>query len=363
MKKRLMNWLACPECGGEPALHIFEEGDDAIQSGLLICKDCRREYMIVDGIARMLGRHLYANDEFEKRFSNEIEQSRAGARAAVEVRSELDGLKRDTMKSFGWEWQTYDRFGWDDETFNLEKEQQRFQENTLFAEGELEGKVILDCGCGNGRYMMQALRLGAEVIGVDLSCAVDAAQKNLGGQSNAHFVQGDLLKLPFRKRTLDGAFSIGVLMHTGNAKAAFLSISSHVREGGVIGISVYQKQNPLHEINDWWLRKVTTKWSPEFLKKVSRGAADFARAAWKVRMLGAINALMRLEPYELCVYDWYSAPIATHHRRTEVRGWFEQAGAEKILSDEKGDTRDPIRKWIWPRCGFTMRGTIKNFPE
>ena len=75
----------------------------------------------------------------------------------------------------------------------------------------------------------------------------------------AHFVQGDLFKLPFKPGVFDVAYSIGVLMHTGNSEAAFKSTASKVKHGGLIGISVYQKQNPLHEFNDWWLREITIK--------------------------------------------------------------------------------------------------------
>ena len=74
-------------------------------------------------------------------------------------------------------------------------------------------------------------------------------------------------------------------------------------------------------------------------------------------MLGLINAFFRLEPYELCVFDWYSAPVATHHTTREVRSWFEEADLTEILDSAETDKRDALRKWIWPACGFTMRGS------
>jgi len=85
-----------------------------------------------------------------------------------------------------------------------------------------------------------------------------------------------------------------------------------------------------------------------------------ARLAWKVRLLGIINAFFRLEPWHLCVYDWYKAPVAHHHTLPEVRKWFDDVGGRKIrdAETENSDTRDPIRKWIWPRCGFTIRAKL-----
>ncbi len=268
--------------------------------------------------------------------------------------------KDNTLESFGWEWQNFNRFGWDrqtkDELWSVDNERERFFCNTLFQPDELKNKLMLDAGCGNGRYMSQCLQHGAEVVGVDLSSAIDVAQKNLQDHPNAHFIQGDLLNLPFRSQTFDFVFSIGVLMHTGAPQQAFHSISNMAKKGGGVGISVYQKQNPLHEFNDKWIRAFTTRFPHGFLKDTCNVMAIFARSAWKIRMLGLINAFLRLEPYELCIFDWYSAPIATHHTFGEVRDWFHNVSINELSDSTTADRRDAIRKWIWPACGFTIRG-------
>jgi len=115
---------------------------------------------------------------------------------------------------------------------------------------------------------MQCVRNGGEVIGVDLSHAVEVAQRNLQGHEKAHFVQADLFNLPFRKDSFDMASSIGVLMHTGNAHEAFMSMSSHLKKEGIMGISVYQTQNPLHEFNDRWIRAFTIRFSNRLLQDI-----------------------------------------------------------------------------------------------
>jgi hypothetical protein len=125
-----------------------------------------------------------------------------------------------------------------------------------------------------------------------------------------------------------------------------------------MGISVYQKQNPLHEFNDHWLRAFSIQFSPPFLKELSHFLSKVANAAWKIRMLGIINAFFRLEPYELCIYDWYKAPVATHHTYQEVHDWFCALNMTAIQDDQNLDERDSFRKWIWPRCGITMRGQV-----
>ena len=53
-------------------------------------------------------------------------------------------------------------------------------------------------------------KMGGTVIGVDLTRAVDMARANLGDRSNTHFIQADVLELPFKIDTFDVIYSIGV---------------------------------------------------------------------------------------------------------------------------------------------------------
>ena len=361
MKTRLFNLMACPECRADLQLHTFALEQDEIVDGALLCPECRMIYYIVDTVPRMLPRTLYDNPEFALRYEDQLVIIAGEYGTSTASTDRLTQHKQNTSKAFGDEWETFNRFGYDHDVFQGQTERNRFYVNTFLQQSDLEGKLYLDGGCGNGRYSLQSLQQGAEVVAVDLSHAVDTARKNLKEYSDrAHFVQGDLFKLPFKPAVFDGAFSIGVLMHTGNTQAAFKSIASHVKRTGLIGISVYQKQNPLHEFNDWWIRELTIRMPSRALYHLSRWMAGFANLAHRVRLLGLVNAFFRLEPYHLCVYDWYKAPVAHHHTRDEVQHWFEDVGAGEILHDDtpEFDHRGPIRKWIWPRCGFTVRGRL-----
>ncbi len=53
MKRELLDILACPVCKADLDLIVEEENDEII-SGKLICKKCRAEYPIEDGIPNML---------------------------------------------------------------------------------------------------------------------------------------------------------------------------------------------------------------------------------------------------------------------------------------------------------------------
>ncbi|MBI3490303.1 MAG: methyltransferase domain-containing protein [Acidobacteria bacterium] len=100
---------------------------------------------------------------------------------------------------------------------------------------------MLDVGCGMGRFSDVVSRAGAEVVGIDLSYAIDAAHDNLGGRPNVHLAQADIFELPFRPGTFDCIFSIGVLHHTPNCRQAVLRLIPYLKPGGVLAIWVYPK--------------------------------------------------------------------------------------------------------------------------
>lgn len=217
MKEKLLDLLACPEedCGGEIFLaHETKREDKEILEGVLSCRKCASEYKIVRGVPRFA--------ELDK-----IEQDKA-----------------ETAENFGWQWT------------HFTQEDAKYNEQFL---GWLKpvkpeffaGKIVLEGGCGKGRHTKLAAEWGAkEIVGIDLSAAVESAFALTRSLANAHIVQADIFKLPF-KRAFDYAFSVGVLHHTPDPKRAFLSLASKVKAGGNISAWVYGAEN-----NEWITRFV-----------------------------------------------------------------------------------------------------------
>jgi len=110
-------------------------------------------------------------------------------------------------------------------------------------------KVMLEGGCGKGRHTQLAASWGArEVIGIDLSEAVESAFAATRGTPNAHVVQADIYKLPF-PQIFDYAFSVGVLHHLPDPRAGFKSLAEKVKPGGHLSAWVYGAEN-----NEWITR-------------------------------------------------------------------------------------------------------------
>jgi SAM-dependent methyltransferase len=84
-----------------------------------------------------------------------------------------------------------------------------------------EGKLVLDAGCGLSQPLKWGAVFGsAEIIGVDLSHAVDAAYRNARALPNAHVVQADISAVPFVEQ-FDYILSVGVLHHMQSPQEGF----------------------------------------------------------------------------------------------------------------------------------------------
>ena len=229
MHTDILPLLACPTCraaltvsGGLPS--------DSVETGALVCA-AGHEFKIVNGVPRFLGHEL--NDD----------QARA----------------RD---SFGYEWtELYPEQRHSEAERN--EERRVFLEYTRTLPSDYRGKLVLDAGCGNGRYAKFTNEWGARVVAVDMSSAVEVAARNLAGRGTVDVVQADLFRLPFRDGVFDIAYSVGVLHHTPDAAGAFQSVAKAVRPGGSFAIFVHAQGNRvLHGVNRL-LRRFTSRASPK----------------------------------------------------------------------------------------------------
>src|SRR3954447_23323628 len=135
--------------------------------------------------------------------------------------------------------------------------------------GNASRRLVMDAGCGNAYTARLWLEPGwtggapVEWIGVDISTAVDVARQRLAGIEGLHFVQADLLALPFRAGAFDTAFSEGVLHHTPSTERALRSVVDVVEPGGEILAYVYRQKGPIREFTDDYLRDVLAPLDPE----------------------------------------------------------------------------------------------------
>ena len=230
MKPKLLDYLRCPSCSNGIVLASVAVAEDAeIIQGQLSCEGCDRTFPIIRGVPRF---------------------------AATE---KLEPDKAATAENFGWQWQ---HFTHSDRLYS----DQFLGWIAPVVPGFFQGKLVLEGGCGKGRHTLLAASWGArEVIGVDLSAAVDTAFAATRELENVHIVQADIYHLPFG-RVFDYGFSVGVLHHLPDPRSGFRSLASKVKDGGHISAWVYGAEN-----NEWITRGVNPL-REKFSSRVDRRA-------------------------------------------------------------------------------------------
>lgn len=205
MQEKLLKVLACPACHGELSCHTTQTATDGeIITGVLKCDDCQITYPIEDGIPRFTARDNYAS-------------------------------------SFGYQWNRF-KAEQIDSISQTGLSEKRFYSETGWTKEWMSGKWILDAGCGAGRFLDVASRADCDVVGLDLSNAVDAAKNTLAGRKNVHLVQASIYQLPFRDGAFDGCYCIGVIQHTPDPQGALRSLPRVLREKGRLAVTIYERK-------------------------------------------------------------------------------------------------------------------------
>jgi len=239
--------------------------------------------------------------------------------------------------SFGYQWQRYSRTQLD--TAQRHVSETNFRKRTGFSPEELQGKLVLDVGCGTGRYAEVATRWGAHVVGVDLSVAAEVAARNLEQREFAA-LQTDVFELPFAPESFDYIYSIGVLHHTPDCEKAVKLLPAFLKPGGSIAVWLYSAYNRWYRFSDIY-RKLTCRMSGRTLHGFLRVAVP--SLYWLDRGLrsvpavggplaGAVHHIFPVSRHKdsemriLDTFDWYSPRYQSKHTYEQVFRWFESCG-------------------------------------
>jgi len=104
---------------------------------------------------------------------------------------------------------------------------------------ELPGKLVLECGCGAGRFTEVLLDQGCSVVSIDLSNAVDANAENCPPGENHRLAHADILRLRFGPRQFDLVLCLGVVQHTPDPESTMRALYGQVKHGGQLVIDHY----------------------------------------------------------------------------------------------------------------------------
>ena len=147
--------------------------------------------------------------------------------------------KKNYTDAFGMQWNYFRKTQLDSYSkFPLSEQRlKRCLGDNLFS--TLKGKLVLEAGCGAGRFTEILLDNGANVTSIDMSDAVEANQKNFPQDENHIIAQADICKLPFMREQFDIVICLGVIQHTKYPEQTLKALCSQVKPGGWIIVDHY----------------------------------------------------------------------------------------------------------------------------
>lgn len=317
MTPALLDLLVCPDCPDQIGLTLSagDARDGDIAAGTLACPACRQTWPIRGGIPRFV----------------------AGA--------------EDYSGNFAYEWQRWGRVQID-RFANHRLSTTRFLADSRWPANWLKGKLILDAGCGAGRFSDVAATLGARVVAVDLSDAVIAARENtLGHDNRVDVIQASLFRLPLRTEAFDGVFCMGVIQHTPDPERVITRLPNHLKPGGRLAYNFYEIDwhTRLQPIK-YALRLLTRRLSNSVNERLSWAlVAAFFPLSWllsHVRFVRIINVMLPIcatHNRELTVaqqfqwtlldtFDWYSPRYEIRQSHTRIAALLRTLGLEQVDS-------------------------------
>jgi uncharacterized protein YbaR (Trm112 family)/SAM-dependent methyltransferase len=323
--------------GLDPVLFAKE-----IVTGVLLNRTRKIAYPIYQGIPRMLVFPTGVARNFAHQYAEQLARELPGF-ALPHAPSQLG---EDTvLHTFSQEWIGHDWSGLS--YWGLKPEILYHSMDFLLnlSSQRLRHKLILEVGIGIGGIADYVSRSQmGEVVGIDLSYAVDPAYKHFGGNRFLHIVQASIFAPPFREACFDFVYSQGVLHHTFSTKAAFGHICRLPKHGGRLYIWVYSPFDEQRTLKRRFLMRLEA-----CLRPLCWRLPDTLQTLVLLPLLPLYLLHQRLRVQhrgdDYVPYGWREALHAARdrftpryvHRHTEeeVRNWFYEAGYTDLIGLSK----------------------------
>ncbi len=249
--ENLIKKLRCPECFNTT---ILKESDST-----LLCKKCGHSFYKNKGIWSLLKTTDKSQEDIQK-FWGDLYKQLYEKQDKELTPSRLDYLLGELGK--------------------YEKANKHPIGNEIDLKN-LEGKSVIEIGCGAGSHSCLFKKAGASVVSVDITPErVLATQARMGiiEIGNGIAVQANAERLPFNDNEFDLVYSFGVLHHTTDTQAAVNEVYRILKPEGRAVIMLYSKSSSYYLINYFFwhgIVKGNIHKGKDWLGPVSEGKPEF----------------------------------------------------------------------------------------
>lgn len=158
----------------------------------------------------------------------------AGGKQIACFTAGTENVDLKTVQSFGEEWEKFSHFS------SEEIQAIGHEYFDIVSKAALNSSsVVLDAGCGTGRWTLYAAKHAHFVEAIDPSKAVISAAHLTAGVPNVRVTQSAIDNLPFADASFDFVFSLGVLHHIPDTFAALQVLAKKVKPGGHLLLYLY----------------------------------------------------------------------------------------------------------------------------
>ncbi len=151
-----------------------------------------------------------------------------------------NNLDLQVTRGFGREWSTFRQ---DSDHLSQQQRQAIFDDYFCIFPWHLlpaGGGVGLDVGCGTGRWSVLVAPRVQHLHLLDPSVeAMSVARENLRGMNNVSYHLASVAAIPLPPKSLDFAFSLGVLHHVPNTEAAIAAIADKLKPNAPFLLYLY----------------------------------------------------------------------------------------------------------------------------
>jgi len=305
LNENLLGILVCPDCHAPFNLKSARLAEGQIVSGDLQCTACAGEYPVVKGIPRLLPENVRTDNY---------------------------------SRNFQYYWLN---MNWPRHDFN----RGRFYQLTEWRPQDIQGKYVMDAGCGGGRWVYQFADAGAkEIVAFDYTLAIERAQEICSRFSHIHYIQADIFRMPFRENLFDIVHCHGVLMATPDPKKGVENLARRVRPGGELAILLYRNLTAVQQMIDDLVCGITSRLPTRMMYYLTVLPTLFEYVPGAVPVFENIIHLSGQPDFtlkHLHNFDWYTCQYRHRNSPVEVRQWLNEFGFTdtKVLNTNDFRTR------------------------